>query len=344
MAEKVPAEDSLHVSSRIESIRFDLHDACTYDIFCNHKRFVVTLSPDIVPGFDSVGTFEGDFLKRLDAAQEPESNPSEQYKIIVSIEGMLQNLCQPHFREVAPLTEASELKNTLDVVLYPQTIMLQLVTLNGEAKIIKRDDIDPPTHDFRYMDPMTLTHDVPRYLPSQLEVVEKLVSIRVIRVLVDGKIMCCKLDLALYPDTLREIDTLSKLALIDLHESIRIPRLRGLIVAEDGRGVIGFLMDHVETIGPNPHLGGYSRKMDTTDRCRREKWASQAEMMVKALHDNGIVWGDAKADNLLLDANDDVWLADFGGGRTEGWVVEDKKETKEGDLHALQMLREFLKL
>ncbi|KAK2668010.1 hypothetical protein RAB80_017201 [Fusarium oxysporum f. sp. vasinfectum] len=49
------------------------------------------------------------------------------------------------------------------------------------------------------------------------------------------------------------------------------------------------------------------------------------------LHEEGIVWGDAKPDNVLIDKDENAWIIDFGGSYTPGWVDEDKAETFEGD-------------
>ena len=41
------------------------------------------------------------------------------------------------------------------------------------------------------------------------------------------------------------------------------------------------------------------------------------------MHDTGIVWVDAKPDNVLTDQNNDAWIIDFGGGYTDGWASKD---------------------
>ena len=61
-----------------------------------------------------------------------------------------------------------------------------------------------------------------------------------------------------------------------------------------------------------------------------------------ALHEAGIVWGDTKPDNILVDVYGDAWLIDFGGGRTEGWVDPDKAETVDGDLQGLERILKFI--
>lgn len=53
--------------------------------------------------------------------------------------------------------------------------------------------------------------------------------------------------------------------------------------------------------------------------------------MNKLLHENNIIWGDAKADNFMVDEDDRLWIIDFGGSYTEGWVDPELSETVEGD-------------
>jgi serine/threonine protein kinase len=47
-----------------------------------------------------------------------------------------------------------------------------------------------------------------------------------------------------------------------------------------------------------------------------ERWQRQVEGALAYLHSKGIVWGDAKPDNILVRENRDLVLIDFGGGRT----------------------------
>lgn len=43
-----------------------------------------------------------------------------------------------------------------------------------------------------------------------------------------------------------------------------------------------------------------------------------------------------------MDSADGVWLIDFGGGFTNGWVEAEQRETKPGDLGAVKKLRGWL--
>jgi hypothetical protein len=48
--------------------------------------------------------------------------------------------------------------------------------------------------------------------------------------------------------------------------------------------------------------------------------------MICLLRSANIVWGDFKPQDMLIDKEDKVWLVDFGGGLTHGWV-----EREDGD-------------
>jgi tRNA A-37 threonylcarbamoyl transferase component Bud32 len=74
----------------------------------------------------------------------------------------------------------------------------------------------------------------------------------------------------------------------------------------------------------------------------RKKWIDQIRDMVRTLHAAGIVWGDAKPDNILIDSNNDLWTIDFGGSYATGWVNEDLMETVQGDLQSLSRIINFL--
>ena len=75
---------------------------------------------------------------------------------------------------------------------------------------------------------------------------------------------------------------------------------------------------------------------------RKNKWKQQIIQMVKWLHDHDFIWGDVKADNVLIDGQDNAWLIDFGGF-TPGWVDEKKENSVAGDLQGVERIIAFLK-
>ncbi|KAI3340928.1 hypothetical protein F4824DRAFT_450022 [Ustulina deusta] len=50
----------------------------------------------------------------------------------------------------------------------------------------------------------------------------------------------------------------------------------------------------------------------------RRKWVAQAKSAIERLHATGIIWGNAKAGNVLIDINKEAWVIEFCGGYTEG--------------------------
>jgi tRNA A-37 threonylcarbamoyl transferase component Bud32 len=75
---------------------------------------------------------------------------------------------------------------------------------------------------------------------------------------------------------------------------------------------------------------------------RRQKWITQIRETVDELHKIGVIWGDGKPSNVIIDVQDDAWLIDFGGGWTEGWVDEAVAETVDGDWQAVDNIIKFL--
>lgn len=81
--------------------------------------------------------------------------------------------------------------------------------------------------------------------------------------------------------------------------------------------------------------------MDTVPIERREKWANQMIQTAEQIHKIGVIWGDAKAANILIDEDDNAWLVDFGGSWTAGWVDSELAGTIPGDLQGLRKILEW---
>ena len=82
--------------------------------------------------------------------------------------------------------------------------------------------------------------------------------------------------------------------------------------------------------------------MNNIAAAQRQKWKRQIEQAISLLHTHGFIWGDVKADNVLIDKDRRPWLIDFGGSWTVNWVDEHLAETKEGDMQGLRRLVEYL--
>ena len=79
----------------------------------------------------------------------------------------------------------------------------------------------------------------------------------------------------------------------------------------------------------------------TSVQCKR--WTGQIRSAIDYLHGEGLVWGDAKAENVLIREDGDVVLVDFGGGFTPGWVEQQNSDTMQGDWQGFERIVEFMK-
>jgi hypothetical protein len=114
---------------------------------------------------------------------------------------------------------------------------------------------------------------------------------------------------------------------------MHVPVLKGLVsydgtssTASGRRKIMGFLQTDISHPTPLTNL------LDPyISQAKRDRWAKEVERMNDILHEHEIVWGDAKADNFLVDDVENLWIIDFGGSYTRGWVDPELKETEEGD-------------
>ncbi|QSS64057.1 PKc-like superfamily domain-containing protein [Histoplasma capsulatum] len=114
--------------------------------------------------------------------------------------------------------------------------------------------------------------------------------------------------------TLKEPLTYSKIHTAKFDATVRTSRLEGLVEDDNGRCIDG----------RDPRLSEL-----------RKKWLDQITVTLKHLHSQGIIWGDAKAANVLIDVNEDAYLNDFGGGYTQGWVGWENANSIDGDLQVV---------
>ncbi|KAJ4395803.1 hypothetical protein N0V93_000017 [Gnomoniopsis smithogilvyi] len=194
---------------------------------------------------------------------------------------------------------------------------------------------------------------LPRYSTHQIQVVEELVSGggTVCLVTIDGndqKFLCkARRDGLRNPSLEREMDCLQRI----LHAfdgsashlaNLRVPVLQGYVEHPDTGVVLGLLREWVPSNHSLRGLDDANFHILDTPRELREKWAEQIRETVRSLHSIGVIWGDAKPSNVIIDLENDAWLIDFGGGWTDGWVDENLQETIEGDEQGVARLLRLL--
>lgn len=262
---------------------------------------------------------------------------------------------RPVFRELSPPhMELNDAPRELHALLYPTTSYFQLIVdIHGRATVT------PITPDEAYTVPpdmvgrdsfkdeeLGIDTTLPCYSTRAILAVEIFThgaEYNASRVLVDGTEMFCK-ALASEGELLgtsvgRELQCHHEIHTAEHDAAVRVPRLTGYVRHADTDRIVGFVRQWI----PGWCLS------DTEDVLahplqQRQEWMSQIRESVYALHARGIIWGDTKADSVVIDENNDAWLVDFGGGWTDGWVDEDLADAVEGDRQALSKIEEFLGL
>ena len=135
----------------------------------------------------------------------------------------------------------------------------------------------------------------------------------------------------------REIGISAKLQEISKHDvSIRVSRIAGLVNWDGDESLLmGMLLERID--GMTLH-----EAMLDASVAERLRWMDRIEETIKRLHKYGIVWGDVKPDNVMINPSGEAILIDFGGGCTLQYIEMELQETKEGDLQGLKNLRSRL--
>lgn len=253
------------------------------------------------------------------------------------IKQFVENLCSPLLRALVPSNsenyDPESLPENLECYMYPKSVNLQIIESNGTLQVVRRDDL-PPFTIYRVI-PATPSQEAELscYSPSQIKVIERYRP-WALKVSIHERVMFCKVNGAIHDCFDREYQALQKILDADDSDSIRVPKLKGTVqVAE---GVVGIPIDFIET--DQPDLTFNLSDEAQISESLRSKWESQLAETLGQLHAMEVVWGDAKTTNVLVDKNLDLWIVDFGGGQTMGWVPNELVDTKEGDLHALEKI------
>ncbi|KAF2806151.1 uncharacterized protein BDZ99DRAFT_394534, partial [Mytilinidion resinicola] len=138
-------------------------------------------------------------------------------------------------------------------------------------------------------------------------------------------------------DARTELESYKRIAKAELRPNTRICRLHGVVQNEEGLPM-GLLLTYISHERKTLELA----VRPDTSLSMRQHWADQVTETLADLHRAGLVWGDAKADNVLIDTENNAWIVDFGGSFTEGWVDKEIAGTVEGDLQGLEKIVSFV--
>lgn len=348
--------------SMIEMVNF--HDAVSYTIMCHNKRFIINVSAEHLEGEGGLVNKLYEFIETLD------DDPDAMY----DFEDWVLDPMDEHIKRLAP-APAPDSRTTLLQYYQPETYVFDMVNRNGVLVAIE-DSYDPNIHgdsrpiavivddDMEFSpndtstntdtDPVTSELDrkrtihrsalprVPTIPASQLvraagpeSIEEKMCEIpRIVRKVDTNQEYFFKAGDDRHGFR-REVELLAKIEnLIEHNPSLRTSRLVGLVHWDNDESLLmGMLIEQIN----GPTLHEVIRDASIADKRR---WMDQVDETVNKLHEYGLVGGDVKPDNIMIDLSGDVVLVDFGGGCTFEYIDPELQETKEGDLQGLRKLRE----
>ena len=137
---------------------------------------------------------------------------------------------------------------------------------------------------------------------------------------------------------IRELSTYAKIHTAGLKEDVHTSRLLGVVENQETSRIAGLLLSYIDCGNKTLLCPGRGPNQASL----REKWIQQITYWIHELHAHQIIWGDAKADNVLIDVLGEAYLVDFGGGYTKGWVDKELVNTVEGDLQGLERIAKYL--
>ncbi|KAL6355460.1 hypothetical protein LRP88_11050 [Fusarium phalaenopsidis] len=275
-----------------------------YSFIYNCVRVYVTILSQDLEGEESILDELGNFRNDLD---DPNT--------LFQFEEWILNPLQPFLDKEAPTLSRHEPMTLLEYF-SPRTFAFKFVNKKGQLDAIQLD-YDPVVNGDS--SPKTHIVDVPASSPRLHDSLSK-----------DGVVLPGLRD----HGHLREIELLGQIARSAKFESPwKTSKLVGLVVWDDDPNcLMGLLMEYID----GKTLRDRSRD---APEVLKNKWIDQVEATLRRLHEVGIVWGDVKPDNVMIDVSDDAVLVDFGGGYTPEYIPHELQQTAQGDLIGLDHMR-----
>lgn len=305
----------------------------------NDKRFTISVSPDCFCNSPSALKEFHDIMHLLAAGNDDAADVWEYGERIA-------DLFLPEFERLAPPV-AHVGKLTLADLVSHGDFDCEFSVVDGKPvaglvtpRIRDDDDHDDPL--FGDIDISTVLSAFPVLGPDEVEVPYSnplhVFDIIPQRVLVHGRHFFYKASWSLQ-DSIDAIKKYDKIATSGLcSQELRTPRLYAIVAYADN-WIKGLLYEWIDV--DSDRTLTWTVNSDTSTVVR-EKWAAQIKDTVAKLHDLGIIWGDVKSDNVLIDREDNAIVIDLDGGATRRWVDFDKAGTIEGDLQGLGRIMDFI--
>ncbi|KAL9105673.1 MAG: hypothetical protein Q9227_009191 [Pyrenula ochraceoflavens] len=310
-------------------------------LYYNQQRFILIVTkPEINEDTDVVADL---FLKIEEAEQDADDMMADRY--LEDFRELTIAACKETMYTLAASAQQPQSNQlSLEEVLRPVTFYLQICSVKGKLQATTIDNVsgfasmDEPVH----FPVDCMSEPIPALIPSaEVQFIEDVFMRKVFKVSRNGEVCVFKMATEGNEGQLkREVDVLRRMSEMwspNHPGRPHVPQFLGLVIATDSQ-VMGILEDYIE--------GTNLRELDmhdaATTMAQRQKWKRQIEHTMTQLHQSDLVWGDVKAENVLIDKTGNAWLVDFGGSSTDGWVDEELVETVEGDMQGFSRLVQYL--
>lgn len=270
---------------------------------------------------------ENQYLQRVDDAGELDDDEASCDKAFDCADLFWDFIEQSHRSQQQTRRESHSVKDKDTDICNTSVVKMQVKTVNGVLKTMPHDRHMkyPPTEPVENPCP-----DLTVFSKSDIEQVGTIVY-EIQRVLIHGTEYCVK-------TVHRRTEECFLAELEKLSDMPSHPNLISLVgVVDAGNGLIdGIVLPYIS--------GKCLQDVSVVTETQRAKWKREIEDAVKFLHNRGMVWGDAKPANIMIDSrrNDRAILIDFGGGTTKGWVDYELSGTVPGDLQGVARINEFI--
>jgi hypothetical protein len=260
-----------------------------------------------------------------------------------SLEGLYdwaREPCIPLFEKLAPEPE-QHLPVTLEQYFDPETFTYTLFSIDGKLIPQERKDEEALARPGVWLNDDSWS-TWPVFSHSSITICpirpDGIISPSPKKVLVKGATTCFFKSYAEGQERLAalELENYQRIKESTLSLDARITRVHGL-VKDEQEYLMGILLTYVDC----HYVTLACAVEDDTLPSLKRKWLDQITDTLEQLHAAGLVWGDAKPDNVLVDASNDAWIVDFGGGYTMGYVDKELAGTVQGGMQGLGKISEL---
>ena len=345
------AKVKYEIQDCLTSTRDDDHEAC-FSVRRYGKIFYITIQP--LRFINSPRTTEM-YMTYLALPKSGEDEADDLF--VEDVYQWVMNPFEALFAELAPPIEDARIQITLKDWLWPEWYHFYLDFLD-ETPVPQRDQSQGPprsatglalTNDLLdELETWTTFYDPANLIINNETVLEKDPLFKPPKTvfLTRSRTECFFKQSWSGKQAKREFEIYKKLQAPDVTSKFNVCHLHGLVM-DDAGYIMGLLLTSVDSGKPDGRAQTLLERVDPDNledppmEIRKRLW-TQIDGTVKALHDMGIVWGDVKPDNVLVDKDDNAYIIDFGGGYTEGWVERDNHETLKGDLSGMEKLEKYM--